>query len=77
MMKDRDENVLTGSLSVMERWKESFKELMNEESRVHKIKGGGAVNQKVTKISKNGMRKTLIRMKSGNTVGPDNKPAEE
>lgn len=31
-MKDRNENVLTGSTSVIERWTENFEKIMNEEN---------------------------------------------
>ena len=74
-IKDGDGNVLTGAGIVTGRWKEYFEDLMNERER------GGAeeatvVDQEEAKISKAEMRRTIKRMKSGRTVGPDDIPVE-
>ncbi|WP_139267336.1 hypothetical protein, partial [Escherichia coli] len=77
VIKDRDGNVLTGATSVMERWKEYFEELMNEENvREHRVEEVTVVEQEVAKISKDEVRKALKRMKSGKAVGPDDIPVE-
>ncbi|KAK3510502.1 hypothetical protein QTP70_009139 [Hemibagrus guttatus] len=77
IIKDRDGRVLTSEESVQRRWKEYFEELMNEENeREKRGEGVNFVEQKVDKIRKDEVRKTLKRMKSGNAVGPDDIPVE-
>ncbi|KAF7658937.1 hypothetical protein LDENG_00005840 [Lucifuga dentata] len=77
VIKDRDGNVLTGARSVMGRWKEYFEELMNEENeRERRVEEVTVVNQEVAKISKDEVRRSLKRMKSGKAVGPDDIPVE-
>ncbi|KAK3564226.1 hypothetical protein QTP86_011199 [Hemibagrus guttatus] len=72
VIKDRDGRVLTSEESVQRRWKEYFKELMNEENeREKRVEGVNSVEQKVDKIRKDEVRKALKRMKSGKEVGPD------
>ncbi|KAK3559309.1 hypothetical protein QTP86_012715 [Hemibagrus guttatus] len=77
VIKDRDGRVLTSEESVQRRWKEYFKELMNEENeREKRVEGVNSVEQKVDKIRKDEVRKALKRMKSGKAVGPDDIPVE-
>ncbi|KAK3518676.1 hypothetical protein QTP70_007169 [Hemibagrus guttatus] len=81
VIKDRDGRVLTSEESVQRRWKEYFEELMNEENKREKRVEGvnsveNSVEQKVDKIRKDEVRKTLKRMKSGKAVGPDDIPVE-
>ncbi|KAK3570562.1 hypothetical protein QTP86_022512 [Hemibagrus guttatus] len=77
VIKDRDGRVLTSEESVQRRWKEYFEELMNEENeREKRVEEVNSVEQKVDKIRKDEVRKTLKRMKSGKAVGPDNIPVE-
>ncbi|KAK3535463.1 hypothetical protein QTP70_016885, partial [Hemibagrus guttatus] len=77
VIKDRDGRVLTSEESVQRRWKEYFKELMNEENeREKRVEGVNSVEQKVDKIRKDDVRKALKRMKSGKAVGPDDIPVE-
>ncbi|KAK3505809.1 hypothetical protein QTP70_003996, partial [Hemibagrus guttatus] len=77
VIKDRDGRVLTSEESVQRRWKEYFEELMNEENeREKRVEGVNSVEQKVDKIRKDEVRKTLKRMKSGKAVGPDDIPVE-
>ncbi|KAK3517800.1 hypothetical protein QTP70_018963, partial [Hemibagrus guttatus] len=77
VIKDRDGRVLTSEESVQRRWKEYFEELMNEESeREKRVEGVNSVEQKVDKIRKDEVRKSLKRMKSGKAVGPDDIPVE-
>ena len=60
VIKDRDGNVLTDHSSVTGRWKESFKELMNEENeRERKVEEVTVVDQEVAKISKAEVRRVL------------------
>ncbi|KAF7640604.1 hypothetical protein LDENG_00030850, partial [Lucifuga dentata] len=60
----RDGNVLTGARSVMERRKEYFEELMNEENeRERRVEEVTVVNQEVAKISKDEVRRSLKKMK--------------
>ncbi|KAK3566841.1 hypothetical protein QTP86_004554 [Hemibagrus guttatus] len=76
VIKDRDGRVLTSEESV-QRWKEYFEELMNEENeRGKRVEGVNSVEQKVDKIRKDEVRKALKRMKSGKAVGPDDIPME-
>ncbi|XP_061647396.1 uncharacterized protein LOC133486382 [Phyllopteryx taeniolatus] len=70
VVKDRDGNMLTGASSVLDRWKEYFKELMNEETE------RSVVDQEVAMISKGEVRKASKRMKNGKAVGPDDIPVE-
>lgn len=64
--------MLTGTKSVMGRWKEHFKELMNYENEREKIlKQVTLVDQKVAKISKADVRRALKRMQSGKAVGSE------
>ncbi|MCJ8749464.1 hypothetical protein PDJAM_G00176550 [Pangasius djambal] len=77
VLKDRDGRVLTSEESVQRRWKECFEELMNEENeREKRVEEVTFVEQKVDKIRKDEVRKTLKRMKSGKAVGPDDIPVE-
>ncbi|KAK3572641.1 hypothetical protein QTP86_001132 [Hemibagrus guttatus] len=77
VIKDRDGRVLTSEESVQRRWKEYFEELMNEENeREKRVEGVNSVEQKVDKMRKDEVRKTLKRMKSGKAVGPDDIPVE-
>ncbi|KAK3531764.1 hypothetical protein QTP70_028289 [Hemibagrus guttatus] len=77
VIKDRDGRVLTSEESVQRRWKEYFEELMNEENeREKRVEGVNSVEQKVDKIRKDEVRKSLKRMKSGKAVGPDYIPVE-
>ncbi|KAK3537553.1 hypothetical protein QTP70_013786 [Hemibagrus guttatus] len=76
VIKDRDGRVLTSEESV-QRWKEYFEELMNEENeREKRVEVVNSVEQKVDKIRKDEVRKALKRMKSGKAVGPDDIPVE-
>ncbi|KAK3541850.1 hypothetical protein QTP86_008057 [Hemibagrus guttatus] len=76
VIKDRDGRVLTNEESVQRRWKEYFKELMNEENeREKRVEGVNSVEQKVDKIRKDEVRKALKRMKSGGG-GLDDIPVE-
>ncbi|KAK3533676.1 hypothetical protein QTP70_024005 [Hemibagrus guttatus] len=77
IIKDRDGRVLTSEESVQRRWKEYFKELMNEENeREKRVEGVNSVEQKVDKIRKDEVRKALKRMKSVKAVGIDDIPVE-
>ncbi|KAK3535468.1 hypothetical protein QTP70_016891 [Hemibagrus guttatus] len=69
-LMDRDGRVLTSEESVQRRWKEYFKELMNEENeREKRVEGVNSVEQKVDKIRKDEVIKALKRMKSGKARG--------
>uniref|UniRef100_A0A3B3BTI6 ribonuclease H n=1 Tax=Oryzias melastigma TaxID=30732 RepID=A0A3B3BTI6_ORYME len=77
VIKDRNGNVVTGVSGVMERWKEYFEELMNEENeREQRVEEVTVVEQEVRKISKGEVRGALKRMKSGKALGPDDIPVE-
>ncbi|KAK3540843.1 hypothetical protein QTP86_002359 [Hemibagrus guttatus] len=77
VIKDRDGRVLTSEESVQRRWKEYFEELMNEENERDKtVDGVNSAEQKVDKIRKDEVRKSLKRLKSGKAVGPDDIPVE-
>ncbi|MCJ8743426.1 hypothetical protein PDJAM_G00093880 [Pangasius djambal] len=77
VIKDRDGRVLTSEESVQRRWKEYFEDLLNEENeREKRVEGVTSVEQKVDKIRKDEVRKSLKRMNSGKAVGPDDIPVE-
>ena len=77
MMKDNDGTVLTDEESVLRRWKEYFEGLMNEENaRERRLDDGRRVNMEVEGITKEEVKASMRKMKSGKAVGPDNIPVE-
>lgn len=72
VIMDRDGSVLTGTSSVMARWKEYFEELMNEENeREQRLEEVTVVDREAAKISQDEVRRASKRMKSGVALGPD------
>ena len=68
-MCSRIGHVLTSEESVLRRWKEFFKDLMNEDNeRERKVKELETVEQEVRKSIKDGMRKVLNRKKNRKAV---------
>ncbi|XP_037772693.1 uncharacterized protein LOC119568311 [Penaeus monodon] len=65
MIKDADENILTGE-NVLRRWKEYFEELMNvENTRERTLEDAEVGNQNVQEISRAELRKAMTKMKCG------------
>ncbi|KAI5089887.1 hypothetical protein C0J45_20022 [Silurus meridionalis] len=76
-IKDGEGNVLTSEESVLRRWREYFKQLMNEENhREKRLEDVELVKQDVDRISKEEVRAAIKRMKNGKSVGPDDIPVE-
>ena len=62
---------MTDDDSVLRIWKEYYMDLMNEENeRARRENHGKIVNLEVERISKEGMRGNMERMKNGKAVGP-------
>ncbi|XP_051780043.1 uncharacterized protein LOC127526921 [Erpetoichthys calabaricus] len=77
VINDKDGNVLTSKENVLNRWKEYFERLMNEENERQKgLDDVEILNQEVQWISKEEVRTATKRMKNGKVVGPDDIPVE-
>ena len=75
-IKDESGNVLRKEKDVVNRWKEYFENLLNEENE-RVFQGQGSPHQGlVRKISKKEIVEGLKRMKTGKAPGPDNLPVE-
>ena len=75
-IKDKNGRVLSKEESIIARWKEYFKKLLNEENP-RRIIGDGNPNERIVRdISREEFKKALDKMKKGKAVGPDGIPAE-
>ena len=75
-IKDKDGNVLRKERDIIERWKEYFESLLNEENERF-LRGDGHANyEPVTEITRAEVRVALGKMKNGKAVGPDGIPVE-
>lgn len=77
VIKDADGHVLTSDHQVLNRWKEYFEKLLNEENeRERRDDERGVVDKCTIPISEVEVRSAMEKMKSGKAVGPDNIPTE-
>ena len=76
-MKDDNGNVMISSEVVLNRWKEYFEKLMNEENdREPRTEEAEVVNEELNCISREEVKNALKRIKKVKTVGPDELPIE-
>ena len=62
---------------MLERWKEYFEKLINEENnRDTRTEEAEVVNEEVNCVSREKVKNALRRMKKGKAVGPDELPVE-
>ena len=77
VIKDENDNVMVNSEAVLNRWKEYFEKLMNEENnRDPRTEETKVVNEEVNCVSREEVKNALRRMKKGKAVGPDELPVE-
>ena len=77
VMKDENNNVMINSEEVLNRWKEYFKKLINEENdREPRTEEVEVVNEEVNCVSREEVKNALRKMKKGKVVGPDKLPVE-
>ena len=70
-------NVMVSSEAVLNRWKEYFEKLMNEENdREPRTAEVEVVNKKINGVSRKEVKNALGRMKKGKAVGLDEFPVE-
>ena len=72
VIKDENGNVMVNSEAVLNRWKEYFEKLMNEENiREPRTEEAEVVNEEVNCVSREEVKNALRRTKKGKAVGPD------
>ena len=72
VIKDENGNVMVNSETVLKRWKEYFKKLMNKENnKEHRTDKPEVVNDEVNCVSREKVKNAVRRMKKGKAVGPD------
>ncbi|XP_042890837.1 uncharacterized protein LOC122265538 [Penaeus japonicus] len=77
-IRDANVNVLTEEASVLRRWKEYFRELMNVENlREERMDEAPSLYGEVHTGSEAEVRNSMKRMKNGKAVGPDDSPVEQ
>ena len=77
MIKDEEERVLVDDLKILERWREYYQKLMNEENpREERNEQQAEVEDDVTEITSVEIEMGLRSMKNGKATGPDNLPVE-
>ena len=68
---------MVNSEAVLNRWKEYFEKLMNEENnRDPRTEEAEVVNEKVNCVSREEVKNALRKMKKGKAVRPDELPVE-
>ena len=76
VMKDENGNVMISSEAVLNRWKEYFEKLINEENdREQRTEEVEVVNKEVNYVSRE-VKNALRKMKKSKVVGPDKLPVE-
>ena len=77
VIKNENGNVMVSSEAVLNRWKEYFEKLMNEENNGEPwTKEAEVVNEEVNCVSREEVKNALRRMKKGKVAGPDELPVE-
>ena len=77
VFKDENGNVMVNSETMLKRWKEYFKKLINEENnRDPRKEETEVVNEEVNCVSREELNNALRKMKKGKAVGPDELPVE-
>ena len=76
-IKDENGNVIVNLDAVLNRWKEYFEKLMNEENnRDPRKEEAEVVNEELNCVSRDEAKNALRRMEKGKAVGPDELPVE-
>ena len=77
VIKDEEERVLVDDLKILERWRECYQKLMNEENpREERNEQQAVVEDCITEITSAEIEMALRNMKNGKATGPDNLPVE-
>ena len=77
VIKDENGNIIVNLAAVLNRWKENFEKLMNEENdRDPRTEEAEVVNKEVICVSREEVKNSLRRMKKGKAVGPGELPVE-
>ena len=77
VIKDSDGRLLTDQESILNRWQEYFKDLMNVENNRERREGEiGTNDEEVDWITEEEVKAAMRRMKNGKSVGPDGIPIE-
>ena len=77
VIKDEEEGVLVEDLKILERWREYYQKLMNEENpREGRNEQQAEVEGDITEITSAEIEMALRNMKNGKATGPDNLPVE-
>ena len=77
MIKDEEEGVLVEDLKILERWREYYQKLMNEDNPIEGMNEQQAVvEDSITEITSAEIEMALRNMKNGKASGPDNLPVE-
>ena len=72
VIKDENSNIMVNSEAVLNRWKEYFEKLINEEyDKDPRIEEVEMVNKEVNCVSREEVKNALRRMKKGKAVGSD------
>ena len=76
VIKDKNGNMMVNSEAVLNRWKEYFEKLMNEENnRDPRTEEAEVVKEEINCVSRE-VKNAVRRMKKGKAVGPDELPVE-
>ena len=71
VIKDENGNIIVNLAAVLNRWKENFEKLMNEENdRDPRTEEAEVVNKEVICVNREEVKNSLRRMKKGKAVGP-------
>ena len=77
VIKDEEERVLVEDLKILERWREHYQKLMNEENtREGRNEQQAEVEDDIREITSADIEMALRNMKNGKATGPDNLPVE-
>ncbi len=75
VIKDEEEGVLVEDLKILERWREYYQKLMNEENpREGRNEQQAEVEGDITEITSAEIEMALRNMKNGKAIGPDHLP---
>ena len=73
VIKDEEERVLVDDLKILERWRENYQKMMNEENpREGRNEPLADVEDDITEITSADIEMALRNMKNGKATGPDN-----
>ena len=77
VIKDEEEGLLVDDVKILERWREYYQKLMNEENpREERNEQQAEVEDDITEITSAEIEVDLRNMKNGKATGPDKLPLE-